>query len=205
MTQAARGAATAQRRMTYAQFLREYDGESAEWVDGEARPMSPVTSEHDKLGGWLYRIMAEYVEQRGLGEVRHDKFQMKTAPNLPGREPDVMFVSTARLAQLHRTWLEGPADLVIEVIRDESVERDRIAKFAEYERGGVSEYWLMDPVAKTAEFYVRGGDGRFHPAAPDAAGVYESSALPGFRLDAAWLWAEPRPGVVDVMRAWGML
>lgn len=205
MTQAARGAATAQGRMTYAQFLREYEGESAEWVNGEARPMSPVTSEHDDISGFLYAIMREYVQRQGVGRVLHDKFQMKTAPNLPGREPDVMFVSSARLPELHRTWLEGPADLVIEVVSDESVERDRMTKFAEYEQGGVPEYWLLDPVAKTVDFYARGADGRYHAAAPDAAGVYESTALPGFRLDTAWLWAEPRPGVVEVMRAWGML
>ena len=54
------------------------------------------------------------------------------------------------------TFLDGPADLVIEVISDDSVTRDRVEKFDEYLEAGVREYWVIDPRPgqQRALFYV---------------------------------------------------
>ncbi|MDW8290080.1 MAG: Uma2 family endonuclease, partial [Armatimonadota bacterium] len=79
---------------------------------------------------------------------------MKTGADLPGRSPDILFVSQQNLHRLKPTYLDGPADLVVEIISPESEERDRTQKFSEYERGGVREYWLIDPEKRLAEFYV---------------------------------------------------
>ncbi len=39
----------------------------------------------------------------------------------------------------------GMADLVIEVVSDDSVARDRADKFYEYQTAGIQEYWIIDP------------------------------------------------------------
>jgi len=43
---------------------------------------------------------------------------------------------------LKHTYPDGPADLAIEIVSEESRLRDRGEKFAEYEVGGVKEYWI---------------------------------------------------------------
>lgn len=82
--------------------------------------------------------------------------------------------------------MAGGADLVIELVSDDSVGRDRVAKLAEYEAAGVAEYWLFDPRPgkQRADFFLL-ADGRFRPAALDPAGRFRSRALPGFWLDPA--------------------
>jgi Uma2 family endonuclease len=117
--------------------------------------------------------------------------RLETRPS--GREPDLVFVSTAHADRLRETYIDGPADLAVEIVSPESVARDRGEKFVEYETGGVLEYWLIDPLRREARFHRRGEDGRYHPGPVDADGFYHSVVLPEFRLRVDWLWQDPLP------------
>jgi Uma2 family endonuclease len=101
--------------------------------------------------------------------------------------------------------MEGPADLVVEIISPESRARDRGEKFYEYEQGGVREYWMLDRQRKQAEFYALGADGiyRLIPSGDD--GVFRSVVLPGFWLRVEWLWQDPLPPLMTVLKAWGLV
>jgi Uma2 family endonuclease len=130
---------------------------------------------------------------------------MKTGPELPGREPDIIFVSRENLERLKESHLEGPADLVIEIISRESLERDRGEKLEEYEEGGVREYWLIDPDRKEAEFYLLGEEGNYRLIFGGSVGEYRSEVVPGFWLRVDWLWEEPLPMVLDVIKELGLI
>ncbi|MCS7240954.1 MAG: Uma2 family endonuclease [Candidatus Bipolaricaulota bacterium] len=125
---------------------------------------------------------------------------MKTGPELPGREPDILFLANEHLGRLKETYLDGSAHLVIEITSSESRLRDRGEKFAEYELGGVKEYWLIDPERKEADFYRLDERGRFRLTEPDSEGIYRSVVLPGFWLKVGWLWQEPLPRILDILR-----
>jgi Uma2 family endonuclease len=192
-------------RMTYDEFLEWANEDTrAEWVNGEVVWMSPVSEEHQDLGLWLVQIVPGFVDAHRLGKVRYESFQMKTAPHLPGREPDLLFVANEHLTRLKRTYLEGPADLVVEIVSPDSRARDRGDKYAEYEAGGVPEYWILDQPRKQAEFNLLGPDGRYHLAPIGEDGIFRSRALPGFWLKVEWLWQDPLPGVREVLRQLGV-
>ncbi len=193
-------------KITYEEFL-ERDGENqhVEWVDGEVIEMSPISDRHEDLSGFLKPLLRHFVEAHQLGIVRGEPFQMKPALSLPGRAPDIFFVATAHLDRLKKTYLEGPADLVVEIISPESQSRDRGDKFFEYEAGGIPEYWLLDPVRQQAEFYQLGSDGVYRPAALDSQGRYYSAVLPGLWLQVDWLWQTPLPPLLSVLKAWELI
>jgi Uma2 family endonuclease len=111
------------------------------------------------------------------------------------REPDILFVARANRERLTDKHLDGPADLVIELVSDDSVARDRVEKFDEYQEAGVAEYWLFDPRPgkEWADFSRLSEAGTYEAVTPDAAGRIHSSALPGFWLDPAWFWQDPLP------------
>ncbi|RMF37961.1 MAG: Uma2 family endonuclease, partial [Chloroflexi bacterium] len=129
------------RRMTYEEFLEWADEDTlAEWVDGEVVTYSPASDRHQDIADFLVSILRPFVESRQLGVIRSAPFQMKLSRS--GREPDLLFVSREHLDRLKKTYLDGPADLVVEIISPESIGRDRGEKFWEYQEAGIPEYWL---------------------------------------------------------------
>lgn len=192
--------------MTFDEFLTWLDEETwAEWVDGEVIIMSPVEEEHQSLGGFLLALLRFFADMKDTGVVLYEPFLMKTGPDLPARSPDILFLERANVTRLQRTYLDGPADLVVEIVSPESRTRDRGDKFYEYEQGGVREYWLIDPQRKQAEFDLRGEDGIFRPASIGDDGIFRSRVLDGLWLKVEWLWQRPLPTVPSVLKEWGLI
>lgn len=193
-------------KMTYEEFLAQADEDvPADWVDGEVFLTSPASQKHQLLVSFLTALLQHFVEAHQLGLVLSAPFQMKLAARPSGREPDVLFVPSDRLDRLKELYMDGPADLAVEVISTESRARDRGDKFYEYEQGGVREYWLIDPIRKQAEFYLLGDDNIYHPAAVGADGEFHSAVLKGLRLKVDWLWQEPLPPLLTVLKEWGII
>lgn len=192
-------------KMSYEEFLAWADEDTyAEWVDGEVHLMSPASNRHQDLTDFFTALLRHVCEATGAGVVRSAPFQMKTGARLAGREPDVVFISAQHLHRLTNTHVKGPADLVIEIVSDESRARDTVTKRSEYERGGVCEYWIVDPILKHTEFLQLGEDGAYHPGVTEA-GIYRSAVLPDIWLRVDWLWQEKLPPLLDVLRQWGIL
>ncbi len=186
-------------KLSYEEFLQRYDEDTqAEWVDGEVVLLSPASNRHQDLVRFLTVILNVYVERHDLGVIRPAPFQMKVG--LSGREPDLLFVTKEHLERLKESYLDGPADLVIEIISPESRLRDRGEKLAEYELAGVREYWLLDPEEKRADFYVLSSDGRYDRRRPQPDGRYRSGVLAGLEIDTNWFWSTPLPPVLRVLK-----
>ncbi|MBM4461385.1 MAG: Uma2 family endonuclease [Chloroflexi bacterium] len=184
-------------KMTYEEFLAWADEDTlAEWVDGEVIMTSPASDRHQDLARFLTAGLSDYVEAHDLGIIRPAPFQVKLER---GREPDLLFLAQAHLARLKPNYVDGPPDLVVEIISPESATRDRGEKFYEYETGGVPECWLIDPLRRRAEFYRLGEFGLYEPIFSGREGVFRSEALPGFWLRVEWLWEDPLPAVDDVL------
>ncbi len=186
-------------KLEYEEFLNAYDGVRAEWVGGEVIMVPPASDLHQDLVDFLAAVLRIYIEMHDLGWVRSAPFQMRLTQVSCGREPDILYVCKERMSLLYPAYLDGPADLAVEITSPESLLRDRGEKFAEYELAGVQEYWLLDPERKRADFYFRGADDRYRLAALDD-GVYRSSVLQGFWLKETWLWQRPLPKVLEVLR-----
>lgn len=180
-------------RMTFEQFLDWMDEDThAEWVDGEVVMASPASLPHQDILGFLYEVLGGYVNWQGLGKMTFAPFVMKLANS--AREPDITFVASTHSDRVRHGYLDGPADLVVEIVSPESVDRDYRLKFAEYEAAGISEYWLIDPEADRVLLYRLGTHGRYGLVSPESGRLY-SSVLPGFWLDPTWLAQDPPPSV----------
>ncbi|MFN3476202.1 MAG: Uma2 family endonuclease [Candidatus Methylomirabilales bacterium] len=185
---------------SYEEILAWLDEDTwAEWVNGEVVMLSPASDRHQDLVRFLTAVLSVFTEVRRLGMIRPAPFLMKTGPELPGREPDLLFVAASHLDRLKETYLDGPADVVVEIASPESGARDRGEKFYEYETGGVQEYWLIDSERGWAEFYRLGPEGRYRPIFAGREGLYRSEAIPDFWLRVEWLFQEPLPWPVRIV------
>ncbi len=192
--------------MSYEEFLDWDSGEArAEWINGEVIFLSPVNTVHQKIVDFLLASFMHFVESEHLGEVISGPAQMKTGPDLPGREPDLYFIARKNLARLKKKHLQGPADLAVEVISPDSRARDRGEKFYEYEQGGVREYWMIDYERKQAEFFVLDKKGIYRSAPVEKDGIYRSAVLKGLWIKVDWLWQKRLPTLMSVLKAWGLV
>jgi hypothetical protein len=92
-------------------------------------------------------------------------------------------------------------DLAVEVVSEDSPNRDRHEKLEEYAAAGVPEYWIVEgrEHVRGVEFYRLGPDGKYVEMPVDADGRLWSKVLPGFWLDTRWFDQDPLPNVFEVM------
>lgn len=175
----------------------------AEWVDGEVILMSPSSLLHTRLQVWLVHLLGEFLDRRPLGELLGPEFTVRFASQRRRRVPDILFLSTERASLLRPTYLEGAPDLAIEIVSPDSQSRDRREKYIEYEKAGVREYWIVDPLSQTLEAYVLGSDGKYS-LIPEVEGKVSSSVLSEFTLKTDSLWQQPLPLVSRALDAMGI-
>jgi Uma2 family endonuclease len=185
-------------QMTYDEYLAWEDEDvRSEWVDGEAIVFMSATIRHLLVIGFLYNLLSSYLGLRQVGLVFVERLDMQPPGRGPIRQPDITVVLNEHLDRLSRTRLIGPADFIIEVVSDESEERDRREKFEEFAKLGVPEYWIIDgrPERAGVEGFELGVDGHYHQLTPTADGRLHSKVLPGFLLDPAWFKEDPLPNL----------
>jgi Uma2 family endonuclease len=109
-------------------------------------------------------------------------------------EPDIAVLLPGG-AVVSSRGIEGAPDLVIEVFSPSNQAHDLLTKRALYERGGVREYWLVDPAARTIEILTLEDD-RYRSlgaAAGDESVVSPLLAGEPFRAAAAFAGLDDLP------------
>ncbi len=167
-----------------------------------------TTNWHQQTLRFLLGMMQAWADTHGGGEVIPAPFAMRIKSTSRGketiREPDILFVAPENLERLKEVYVDGPADIAVEIVIEESRTRDRNKKFFEYEAIGVREYWLIDQQDHQAEFYRRDRSGKFRRVALENDTLYKSEALPGFTLDVTWLWQTPLPTLMSIVKGWNL-
>ena len=100
-------------------------------------------------------------------------------------QPDVIYVSPRRSGILGRR-VEGPPDLVVEILSAGTARRDVGEKMRLYAESRVVEYWIIDPELETFEFLENTADG-FRVRVPDGS-IYRSASIDGLELDIEAFW-----------------
>src|SRR5215467_7218413 len=108
------GMVTTTTRLTY-DDLRQIppDRNRYELIEGELFVSPAPSLEHQRKTGRLFRRLADYVEQRDMGEVFIAPCDVVLTPFIV-LEPDIVFVSKARRSILKVACIEGAPDLVVE-------------------------------------------------------------------------------------------
>ncbi len=174
------------------EWMEKYAEDHTEWVEGGVIKLSPVTEDHDGLFRFFIVLLEFFLAETRLGIVRAAPFVMKIKPKTPGREPDLQIVLNKHMDIVQPTLIAGAPDIIIEIVSQESIDRDYETKFLEYQAAGVAEYWLIDPIYRKSLFYHLDGKGQYQPIEL-VGNIFESKVLTGFRLDTRLLWQKPLP------------
>jgi Uma2 family endonuclease len=174
---------------TYADYLTWSGSYGDELVDGTAyvrEPPSPSWS-HQGIVGELYRQIANALEDKPC-RVRVAPLDVRLPKSTEADDqvdtvvqPDVLIVSD--LKKLDARGMRGAPDWVAEVLSPSTARYDRTVKLSAYERAGVCEVWLIEPVDRTLMIY-RLEAGHYRPATLlPLKGQTQITAVPGVTID----------------------
>ena len=104
-------------------------------------------------------------------------------------QPDFLFVSADRVEELVKGIIEGAPDLVIEILSPSNGYYDLRQKKDIYERYGVQEYIIIDPIQQSAEVYVLKDNAFFIDQKVKSPGRFHSHVLKGFSVDLQEIFA----------------
>jgi Uma2 family endonuclease len=136
--------------------------------------------EHGVIGMNLAGNLFAYVQQHNLGKVINSQTTYKVGALPPKREPDVSFVSAARLPANLRITPDFPPDFAAEVLSENDGFFEVETKVNQYLQAGVPLVWIIHPVSRLVTVW--------HPGdkKPNVFGIDDEldgeAVIPGFKL-----------------------
>ena len=152
-------------RYTFADALVWGENERAEIIDGEVVMMAPPTTAHQLISGELFAQLHAYLKGKTCRAipapfaVRLFERDGDSPENVDTMvEPDISIVCDP--SKLDQHGCKGAPDMVVEILSPSTRRHDRMTKFNLYQRAGVQEYWIVDPINKDVQSFVL-EDGRY--------------------------------------------
>ncbi len=159
----------------------EDDGKRYELLGGEIIVTASSAKKHVRVSYRLARMLSDHVEQNDLGEILPAPIDVKITP-FDVVVPDIIFLSKSRVNIFGEQYVDGPPDLVVEVLSPSTRVRDGTTKLNLYARTGVAEYWIVDPDRASVTVHVLQANGVYQALAT-TSGTSMSSILPDLQVD----------------------
>ena len=152
---------------TYSDYASWPDDKRYEVIAGVAYSMAPGASDmHQSSSIQLAAEFAVYLRGKKC-KAYHPPFDVilpeegetfETASNVV--QPDI-FVVCDKEKRTNRGCYGAP-DLIVEILSPSSVKRDIKDKRKLYQKFGVKEYWIVDPVHKSVQIYKLDEQGKYN-------------------------------------------
>jgi Uma2 family endonuclease len=125
-----------------------------EFTDGRIEGLPMPTKSHQLILILLFDLFRAAVGRSG-GQVLLAPFRLRTRPG-KFREPDILMLLDAKDPRNQEAYWPG-ADLVVEIVSPDGLERDTEEKPLDYAEAGIPEYWIVNPLDATITVLVLDG------------------------------------------------
>ena len=172
------------------QYLTLTDGARrlVEFTDGVLEILPMPTDKHQSIVKFLLYAFDRFVAPLG-GKVLFSPLRLRIRPG-KFREPDLIVLRSANDPRRQDRYWTG-ADLVVEVVSSDRIERDTVEKRADYAEARVNEYWIVNPANETLTVLTLAGDDYAEAGVFRRGDSATSTLLPGFAVTAAAIFDAP--------------
>ena len=172
-------------KFTYEDYLLfSEDGNRHELIDGEHYMNPAPVIKHQRVSRNLLLILCNFVKKNKLGEVFDAPCDIVFS-DVDVVQPDIVFISNKNKRIITEKNVQGPPDLVIEIISETTRKMDKVIKRRLYEKFGVKEYWIIDPVVDSLEVYKPTQEGYKKIAEYEKGDKFSSELLKGLTINLA--------------------
>ena len=138
-------------KLTYHDYvLLPEDGKRYEILDGDLYMTPAPTPRHQLIITRLNHVLMTYLDAHPIGTLLTALTDVLLS-DTDIVQPDLLFIREGEGAAITDKNIQGPPDLVIEILSPATAARDRDLKRKRYEHFRILEYWLVDPDANTLE------------------------------------------------------
>jgi len=165
-------------KLTYEEFRQlPEDGKRYELIRGEVHVTPSPNTRHQFVQLVLSSSLFVYLGKNPIGTLFTAPLDVRLTPDI-AVQPDLIFISNARVGIILEKYIEGAPDLVVEILSPSTAAHDRATKLGLYAEAGVSEVWFIDPLAKTVEILKLEGKRYFVELILDSDDMLTSSRFP---------------------------
>lgn len=151
--------------------------------------MAPAPNRyHQDISRNLEYILLDYLEENPIGKLYDAPFDVYL-DEYNVFQPDIVFVTNARLTIFTEAGAEGAPDFVVEILSPKTARLDRDNKRRVYARTGVQELWIIAPEPQTIEVFFSGQNPAEPAAIYGAEARFTSPFFPGLYFKAAKIFA----------------
>lgn len=137
---------------TYEDYSRLPEGAPYQLIGGQLIMTPHPTPYHQEISMKLAFTLRNFVQKNSLGHVYFAPLDVYLGDK-DVYQPDIIFIRKEREAIIGEINIEGPPDIVVEILSPTTAYYDLRKKFKVYEQCSVSEYWIIDPQLKKVEVY----------------------------------------------------
>ncbi len=129
------------------------EGKRAELIDGQLYNMAPPNRIHQKLIMELTAVIHNHIKKSGGScEVYPAPFAVNlNADDDTWVEPDISVICDKN--KLSDRGCNGAPDWIIEIISPSTQSRDYLKKLWLYQKAGVREYWIVNPITHVVNVF----------------------------------------------------
>lgn len=161
-----------------------------ELIEGELLTAPAPHPRHQIASNVLGTALTNYVRRRKLGQILYAPIDVLLPAENTSVQPDILFLAKDRLKLISDRGIEGPPDLIIEILSPSNWIIDRQDKFVLFEKTGVQEYWIVDLKQQTIEVFNLTNAGYELLGRYQSGDQASSRQLDGFSIPADEVWAE---------------
>ena len=140
-------------KFTYEDYLLfPDDGKRHELIDGEHYVTPSPVTKHQRISGNIFVFLGTYIQKVKIGQLFAAPMDVVLS-DLDVVQPDLLFITNKRDSIITEKNIQGPPDLVVEILSASSRKTDEMVKRKLYERYRVAEYWIVDPELESIKIY----------------------------------------------------
>ena len=170
----------AEKKVTLDEYMQMPIGAPYQYIDGYLIPWPSRTTLHQLVLGNIIESFLNYEEENGgiciMGPIEtilddHNSFQ-----------PDFVYITEKR-REIVKDYIYGAPDLVVEILEVINAYYDLRPKKNIYEKYGVKEYLIIDPIQLNAELYVLKDGAYYLHQKAQKTDILRTAILPGLIFD----------------------
>ena len=156
-----------------------------ELIDGVLVIHSPASTEHEQIFHYLSQLISIFIDEPKRGQVLGSRLVMRLSEKW-NPEPDLMVILPENYSRIASTKINGPADIVVEILSDATRELDLNKKIPQYLTSGVKEIWVIDPSERAVSIYSQSSRRTYNN--PESDTEIQSEIIKDIKIIEKWIW-----------------